>query len=72
MCPSHDSVTVSRHAQDQEPETEAAKWNSVIIILLFTPVLFRPRHVKMSSVKKAPRLRFKTVTALVFPTFTAA
>ncbi len=28
---SHDSVTVSRQAQHQDPETEAAKWNSVII-----------------------------------------
>ncbi len=28
---SHDSVTVSQHAQYQDPETEAAKWNSAII-----------------------------------------
>ncbi len=27
----HDSVTVSQHEQYQDPETEAAKWNSVII-----------------------------------------
>ena len=27
---SHDSVTVSQHAQYQDPETKAAKWNSVI------------------------------------------
>ncbi len=28
---SHDGVTVSQHAQYQDPETEAAKWNSAII-----------------------------------------
>ncbi len=28
---SHASVTVSQHAQHQDPETEAAKWNSAVI-----------------------------------------
>ncbi len=28
---SHDSVTVSRQAQHQDPETEAAEWNPAII-----------------------------------------
>ncbi len=28
---SHDSVTVSKHVQYQNPETEAAKWNAAII-----------------------------------------
>ncbi len=30
----HDSVTVSQHAQYQDPDTEAAKWNSAIINLI--------------------------------------
>lgn len=36
---SHDSVTVSEQEQNQEPDTEAANWNSTTIYLLFTPVL---------------------------------
>ncbi len=30
---SHDNVTVSQHEQQQDPETETAKWNSDIIVL---------------------------------------
>ena len=31
MAPvSRDSATVSQHAEDQDPETEATEWNSVI------------------------------------------
>lgn len=37
---SHDSVTVSHHAQYHDPETEAVKWNSAILNVLgqFTAV----------------------------------
>ena len=38
FCPSilvnHDSVTVSHHAQYQDPETKAAKWNLNFIHLV--------------------------------------
>ncbi len=34
---SHDSVTVSQHAQHRDPETEAATWNSAIInVIIYT------------------------------------
>lgn len=49
----HDSVTASQHAQQQDLETEAAKWDSSITILLFTSVLFLLQHVKMSFWKKS-------------------
>ncbi len=32
----HDSVTVSQHEQHQDPETEAAKWNSAFINFAYT------------------------------------
>ena len=51
---SHDSVTVSQHAQYQDPETEAAKWNSAIIHLIIYMLLLL-QYVKMSSVKKADK-----------------
>ncbi len=31
---SHDSVTVSQHAQNQDPESEAAEWNLAIITFI--------------------------------------
>ncbi len=37
---SHDTVTVSQHVQYQDPEAEAAKWNSAIIHFIISPVLF--------------------------------
>lgn len=39
-------------AQCQDIEGEAAKWNSAIFSLLFTPVLFTAQRVKVSPVKK--------------------
>lgn len=36
---SHDSVTMSQHAQNQEPEPEEAKWSSAVIISLLSLVL---------------------------------
>ncbi len=36
----HDSVTASQHAQHQDPETEAAKWNSAIINLIIYTCAF--------------------------------
>ena len=32
VAQSNDSVTVSRNAKCQDPETEAAKWNSAVVI----------------------------------------
>ncbi len=61
---SHDSVTVSQHAQYQDPETEAAKWNSVFI-KLFTPLLFLLWHVRLSSVKGHPSHRVSAFLGLV-------
>lgn len=49
------SVTVSHeHAQYQDLETDAAKWNSAVVhfIIYFTSALFLLRHVKMSSLRK--------------------
>lgn len=51
---SRGSVAVGQHKQYQVPETEAAKWNLAIIIVLFTPVLIL-WQVKMLIVKKAYR-----------------
>lgn len=31
---SHDNVTVSQHEQYNDPETEAAMWNSFIIVII--------------------------------------
>ena len=37
---SHDSVTVSQHTQYQDPETEAAKWNSAIVSFIIYTCAF--------------------------------
>lgn len=50
---SHDSVTVSQHAQYYDPDTEAAKENSAIINLIWSHVKKRPNvshfHVRISE-----------------------
>ncbi len=48
---SYDGVTVSQHAQYQDPETKAAKWNSAIfnfyyLYLFFSTVTSRDVLVK--------------------------
>lgn len=42
MCQvDHNSVKVSQHAQNQDSETEPAKWYSAALqFIIFTPVLF--------------------------------
>lgn len=50
---SSDSVTWSQREQYQDPETEAAKLNYAIVLILLKCVIFLSLwHVKMSSVKK--------------------
>ncbi len=57
---SPDSETVSQHEQHQDPETEAAKWNSAIILILFhlffdcvmSKCLQRKGLVQVSSLNK--------------------
>lgn len=44
-------MTLRQHVQNQDPDTEAAKWNSASFILLFTPVVFLFCHGKMFAVK---------------------
>lgn len=38
--------------KDQDLDTAVAKWNSVLINLLFTPMLSLLEHVEMSSAEK--------------------
>ncbi len=54
MAPLYSSVIVSKRAQYQHPETEAAKWNSAIIHFI-TPVLVQLWHGKCLQ-RKSPTL----------------
>lgn len=49
---SHDSVRMSLPEPYQDPETEAAKWDTVVIHSTIHTCAFLLRHVRMSAVKK--------------------
>ncbi|ONI46301.1 hypothetical protein AN642_00645 [Epulopiscium sp. SCG-B10WGA-EpuloA2] len=43
---SHDSVTVSQHAQNGYPETRAAKWNSASMKYFICAYAFMSKHLE--------------------------
>ncbi len=66
---SHDSVTVSLHAQYQDPETEAAKWNPAIINFIISvsvkTLVSGPFHI-LGGRSFGTKLSFAKATQSIF------